>query len=458
MHGQRRLWIASLIAGAILWTAAWARADEGVEAALDKIRKPVEGCIIGADLRLRHEHLFNHLTLIDDAPDREWSYERYRLRLWTSITPLKDQELTANVRLCTENRHWWLPDSRTEWQWTDVLFDELNVTWNKPGGLPLGVTVGRQNFFDDRTGVYNYGDGWLLGDGTPLDGSRTFYFDAINVRFDLVDMKTTVNVAYIDQRAKPVAALHPIGNRVINLTEQDERGGFVWISNKSIPDMTVEPYFIYNNNDAELPGGYEGDVYTVGLRAERPFSPNIKAKAQGCYQWGQRNGEDISAFAFTARVGYAFNDGMKNQLYAVYEVMSGDDPDTAKVEAFDPLWGRWPQWSELLIYTWILETRVSEITNFHRVSLGWTCAPIADMSVVVDYSALFALQNTLAGSPVFDDSGKFRGHLLRAILRYTFSRHLNAHLWIEHFIPGSYYADDREDAATFLRLQAVITL
>ncbi len=38
------------------------------------------------------------------------------------------------------------------------------------GGMPLTATVGRQDIIE--------GVGWLVMDGTPLDGSRTVYFDA----------------------------------------------------------------------------------------------------------------------------------------------------------------------------------------------------------------------------------------------------------------------------------------
>ena len=84
---------------------------------------------------------------------------------------------------------------------------------------------------------------------------------------------------------------------------------------------------------------------------------------------------DLSAYGGTGRVTYAFNDQWNNKLNFDAEYLSGDDPDTNTNEGFDPLWGRWPQWSELYVYTWVKESRIAEQTNLTRFGPSWEANP-----------------------------------------------------------------------------------
>ena len=57
-------------------------------------------------------------------------------------------------------------------------------------GVPLDFKIGRQDLF--------LGNGWLVGDGTPLDGSRTFYFDAIRATLPLLPSPSMNPIAELD--------------------------------------------------------------------------------------------------------------------------------------------------------------------------------------------------------------------------------------------------------------------
>ena len=48
---------------------------------------------------------------------------------------------------------------------------------------------------------------------------------------------------------------------------------------------------------------------------------------------------------------------------------------------------------------------------------------------------------------------KFRGQLLRGILKYKWNEHLEYRLYAGFFFPGDYYGDARNDVAVFLRFQ-----
>jgi len=53
----------------------------------------------------------------------------------------------------------------------EVFFDYLHLQWNSAFGLPLTLTVGRQDLM--------LGEGLVVWDGGPLDGSRSAYFNAV---------------------------------------------------------------------------------------------------------------------------------------------------------------------------------------------------------------------------------------------------------------------------------------
>ena len=116
------------------------------------------------------------------------------------------------------------------------------------------------------------------------------------------------------------------------------------------------------------------------------------------------------------------------------------------------LWGEWPRWSELYIYTYIKEGQVAENSNLHRIGVGHTFNPDKKLQVKSDYMALWADQNIAKAG--FSTDGRFRGHLLTCWLMYTYSPHLRGHLLGEYLIPGDYYTV--QDNAVFLRGQVEI--
>jgi hypothetical protein len=183
-------------------------------------------------------------------------------------------------------------------------------------------------------------------------------------------------------------------------------------------------------------------------------------RAEGAYQWGTRNDRDLSAFGFNGRVTYSLLDPLSNRLHAGYEYLSGDDPDSRSDQAFDPLWGRWPQWSELMIYQWPLESRVGEATNLHRLNLGWGIQAHETTSFTLDYHALWADEKstrTLAQLASISGDDHFRGHLFTGWVKTKFNKHVAGHLVAEYLAPGHYYAENRRDDSYFVRAELNLT-
>ena len=144
----------------------------------------------------------------------------------------------------------------------------------------------------------------------------------------------------------------------------------------------------------------------------------------------------------------------------VGEYLSGDNPKTGKDEMFDLLWGRWPRWSELYIYSYIPETsgKVGQMNNIGRVGPSWSCNPIKGMPASVMYNALFAPEETptrTVAPTLFSNNGNFRGHYLQAVLKHQFTKNISGHLWGEWIWEGDYYA--QRDLMTFLRAEVMFT-
>lgn len=159
---------------------------------------------MGLDERLRLEAGQNMATLNNGIPaDHRYMYERYRTR-WSTRWML-DENVSFNTRLVWEFRTWQAPQTKnqftnpldheqahvTSFNPDEALFDWFNVNLKNLGGLPLTATIGRQDM--------GFGVGWLILDGSPLDGSRTVgAFDAVRFTYDWADMDTKADAVYVN--------------------------------------------------------------------------------------------------------------------------------------------------------------------------------------------------------------------------------------------------------------------
>ncbi|MBK1731556.1 alginate export family protein [Thiococcus pfennigii] len=425
----------------------------------------------GGDLRLRQIFIGN-VGLNDEAATADRTFQRYRARLWGGYAP--SETLSASARLVWEGRHYnkpdaedWPPIGFETWYSGGLFFDQLSIEVKEIGGVPLALKVGRQDIV--------LGNGWLVLDGSPIDGSRTIYFDAVRATYAIEALDTSVDLIFIDQSADTDRFPQPLNDEIEDQTEQDERGAILYARNKSlIPGSDLDGYFIYKhddpndkngiirvNNGAPFPSPSDsGEVYTTGLRAAGKVAPRWQVLAEGAYQWGTRNARDLDAFAFNGRLTYDLEDSRTSRLHVGYEYLSGDDPGSADDEAFDPLWGRWPQWSELMIYQWPLETRVGEATNLHRLNVGWATQVHPTTQVTLDYHALWAdEESTRTAAQMANISGedRFRGHLITGWVKAKLNEHLAAHLVAEYLDPGDFYAANRRDDSYFVRAELSMT-
>jgi hypothetical protein len=473
-----------------------------------QLKYPVDWFSWGGDFRVRNEYYNNALSLTSDrslspgfAPLHEQDYFRFRGRIWASFYPTNP--LTLNIRLAAEPRDFMRQSTfdtdfeHSGMQWRYGIVDNLNVQWKRPFDTPSTLTVGRQDIF--------LGDGWLMGDGTPEDGSFSYFLDAVRLTSNLEEQHTTIDAIGLLQFARPDAWLPTFGPSStvpgdpegLLLTDQNEKGAILWVANKSVPQANVDGYFIYKHDTRvnEMPAasfGDNADIYTFGGRVSGLALDHWKYSAEGAYQFGRKQDPELNgpggnnpllavqtdgfrhvdAFGAKSKLTYLFNDEMNNQLSMSVEFLSGDNPKTKSDEMFDVLWGRWPQWSEMYnIYSYVQETRVGQTANLIRVGPTWSVTPVKRLDFSASYFALFADQdvptrdlnetyvpaNGLGPASLgpYTATGGFRGHYLQAILKYKFNDYVSAHLWSEFLWEGDFYA--KQQMMDFLRAEVMFT-
>ncbi|MDY7011611.1 MAG: alginate export family protein [Planctomycetota bacterium] len=397
----------------------------------------------GAELRLRAIWDKNVRSCDDSAEGNERFWQRYRGRLWTTST-LADN-LKLNFGAAWEMRNYCRPEGMRDTDFDEVVFETLNIEWSKALGLPLRVKVGRQNLGDLNR--------WLFAEGTPLDGSRTWYFDAARFTYELAERKTTVDVVYINQYSDSDKWLPPINDHIDrHLLENDERAVVLYVKNKSLDKTQIDGYYIWRRTWRELDNGWDSDLSTIGGRIAGDIDDHWKYYAELATQVGSKDGFHVSAMGGNSRISYHLNDELNNNFRLGYEYRSaGRHPR----ENFDILWGRWTYISNIYVdYLGSLENNFEMFSNLHRVNFGWSCEPTKKLSVHADYNLLFADDNQSDDlGERFSQSGCLRGHLFAGLLKYKFNEHVSGHLIGELLLPGDYYTDMSNDPAIFLRYE-----
>ncbi|MGA2093452.1 MAG: hypothetical protein ABSH16_08620 [Sedimentisphaerales bacterium] len=418
---------------------------------------PTDWLEMGADFRFREHYGYNWTALNSnklggdgDDEDHKFHFERYRTRWWT--TSKLDDDTTINTRFTWEFRTWDEPASKQqETDFDEIIMDNLNLKMKNFLGTPTTAIIGRQDIV--------LGQGWLVADGTPLDGSRTFYFDAARFTVDLAE-KTKLDLIYIDQHPNSDWFLKPINDRE-------------YLTDKSTPTQ-LEGYLMYKHNEPVDPivgkafafsqgavsaFSKEASIFTFGGAAQAPINDNWNYRVEGALQTGRSESpnpvvtpnhkeEDLLAFGGKGNLEYCFKDDLDNKLHVTYEYLSGDRPSSKDVEAFNPLWGQWPQWSEMYQpYTTQLEDNL--VSNLQRLAFGHKFKPNNQWEILTDYHLLWANENTYAGNAKFSNDNLFRGQLVTCWARYNFTKQLKGNLVFEYMLPGDYYGPNNRDNALY---------
>lgn len=343
----------------------------------------------GGDFRLRQEMMDNipgnpgHPYSISTARrGKNANHFRIRPRVWFQIeggpfrlyTRIGDEfrEHVVKNGVKRKRRSYTFPDE----VYLDNLYLDgkgLTADWLASLGVEeFDFRAGRQDMMEVVDGGLHglYGLDRILGDGTPVDGSRTIFADMIRLRFHLDEIRK-LDAFFIYNNGRNNLRW---GNRQsrgrsmnpINMTDDNQMdewgGGLVYSDAAFDRHLPFEVYTVFKRNEeytATVLGEKKPakELTTVGALLKPQFNDNWGMVLEGAKQFGRILNGNRQAGGY---MGYLEVDYRPDTLKAYKPVLAwcntyysgdrhrteDDDNDTA----WDPLWARHCRESEMLVY------------------------------------------------------------------------------------------------------------
>jgi len=381
--------------------------------------------------RMRLETWDNTIGFDSSLAD-ENTYTRTRSSLTAEWKPF--DSLLFVCKITNEFRYYFAPDDK-EFSIHEFFFDQLYLKAIEPFGLWGSFTIGRQDM--------RFGEGFVVMDGGPLDGSRSAYFNGARVDLNLYNFngeKGTITYFYVYQ-SETDRLLPLINDRSQMLIEQPEEGYSAYLS-CTIEKRVWDVYYIHKNIYETATIKEESSIETLGLRALIPLTGGLEFTGEAASQWGSKSDNDRVAFG-----GYFHLDYKTGESFPLPELitlggiyLTGDNPDTPEWEAWDPLFSRWPKWSESLIYAFIKESKVAYWSNFNSLYASLRIPLWVDSNLNLTYHFLGADEPAPTSNTFPGGVGTDRGNLFIARLNFKLLPELSGHVVWEHLTPGDFYS------------------
>ena len=408
---------------------------------------PARSVELGFEQRVRNEN-WNNLIDYSDKTDDQRNQIRYRTRLWTNfhLSP----KIDVNFGLDQETNEIVVP--RCPFKFDEIVIESFNIDFHDVLTPGLALKIGRQNLVKD--------DGWLFIDGSPWDGSRSVYSNAFDLSYARGRSKFEAIGVWNPSHDRFLPRIHSVNKQLIEWDEQAIGGSFTHSPRK---DTDVEVYYFlkkeYHDRRPVSNPQFQPDrhVHTAGARFVHRFKGDWKWVAEGDEQWGADHaGANIRGWGAYSNLRKTLPLPRKPYFQAGWYGFSGDDPASKGTnEGWDPLFSRWPAWSELYIYSQLKEKGVSYWTNVSMWQAETAFSPWKDASWRFTYYRLDALQR-FPGSQAIFGPGTGRGNMFQSRLDFKISPQFRAHAVYEVMLPGSYYRVG--DLGYFLRFEMIYAL
>ncbi|MHB8077903.1 MAG: alginate export family protein [Candidatus Krumholzibacteriia bacterium] len=406
----------------------------------------------GGELRLRGE-AFNNVLDLSDRYDDAYQYWRMRYRFWADATPREG--LRLYLRFGNEYRmgvYSGLASVRDAESRTSLDNGWAELSDAKRG---LALRFGRMDLM--------LGEGFLVFDGTPADGSSSLYFDAIRGTWKRGDLAVDLFTAKLTDEGFGTPARDEDLNGVYAKRRELEAYVLYRFKRGATVFQDGKPWAVPSPRQR-----------TTALGARWAHLPDggWRAAAEGAYQIG-RFEDDLAAagsdaanarrgYGGYARAGWAADCCSRQGFEVGGLYLSGDDPGTARYEGWDDFYGEWPKWSELLIYTFLdCTTRVGgggarpdDAGAWNNLTAYW-----AEVHADLAPQLTVTLRGTVLGAPeaTGPGGGHDRGTLLSLRADCTRWRGVALQALGELFDPGDYYSGrgGYSDRAWYSRAQIV---
>ncbi len=406
--------------------------------------KPTPSVEVGFEQRVRNEN-WNNILDYSDKTDDQRNQIRYRTRLWSSfhLSP----KIDFNVGLDQETNEIVLP--RTPFKFDEIIFESFNVELHDFLTKGLALKVGRQNLMKD--------DGWLFIEGNPWDGSRSVYSNAYDLTYSWGKSKIESIGVWNPSHDRFLPRIHNVNRQLVEWDEQAVGGTFTHSPRK---DTDLEAYYFlkkeYHDRRAHSNPQFQPDrhVHTAGGRFVRRFQHDWKWVSEADDQWGSDHaGAQLRGWGAYSNLRKSLKSAGKPYLQAGWYGFSGDDPATRGTnEGWDPLFSRWPAWSELYIYSQLKEKGVGYWTNLSMWQAESGFSPWKGANWRFTYYRMDAFQR-FPGSQAIFGPGTSRGNMFQSRLDFLLTPQLKGHALYEVMLPGSFYRVG--DPGYFLRFEMI---
>jgi Alginate export len=397
----------------------------------------------GFEQRTRWES-WNNIIDFNDAHDDRRNQDRFRNRFWLSLPLHRDVELF--VGLGNEFKVVTTPDVPI--QGNEAIFESLYVDFKKLFTPHLSLRIGRQDMFR--------GEGFILADGTSGDGSRTAYFNGVDLSYKFRKSQLEL-IGILDPRQDRF--LPRTNDQRMYLTEWDEQAAGFYYTDKNLANTQLEGYYFLKQetNDYRSPTNPQfrpnRTFHTLGGRIVRHFTPGWTGVAEFARQWGSQHPHtDIRAWGGYATVKKEFDAKLHPYFLMGYWAMSGDDPRTGdRVEGWDPLFSRWPKWGgDLTLYSYIPENGVGYASNDRFSQLEAGISPSKHFSARGTWYHHDAFHPAGTNTSTFGP-GTDRGELFQARGDIVLNPNVKGHILYERYLPGDFY--QHKSAGHFFRME-----
>lgn len=253
----------------------------------------------GLDLRLRY-YATNNLPNSAYGEGASETYGRYRTRVWGSV---ENDWGKLHIRLGNEFRDYAYPDSKSaSKRFPDVLYvDNLYLETKALLGEDVRIRLGRQDI--------SFGKRRIFGEGTPGDGSRSTFFDALRLTWEAGEKQTLDFAAFYlrDEDWLPTAGkTHANGKRpsdyAYNGLGQDEYGAILYWQDRSNASLGYDAYYVakFEKRDEDSKFRAEGKnatYHTLGARLLPRFSDTLTGEVEAAFQFGSHDHAAALAYA-----------------------------------------------------------------------------------------------------------------------------------------------------------------
>jgi hypothetical protein len=216
--------------------------------------------------------------------------------------------------------------------------EDLYIGWRS--GTSIG---GGENVLDVKIGraPFKIGNQLLIGDGGAEGGSRGGYWSGARKAFEMAGIATfnsspnKVEVFYLDKNELP----------------ESESKSKVWGVNYELSlgeATTLGATYMTFSADPAVRQERDG-LDVINLRAYTAPIPSLQALSFEAEYAQEDNGNLLDSTAYNLKVAYQLDMKWQPKISYRYAFFEGDDPNTAKNEAFDGLftgfndWGDWWQ-------------------------------------------------------------------------------------------------------------------